>query len=263
MGCSSSLRGIREQGCAAWKQSPKRDHAHACHQWTYRSIPWATLSDGLWQAPVRLRPGFPDAPPYSVAGGDRVSGLIGRTGRVPRYLLIASIDVLFPEGHSRRDLAQSLRPVAVHAVDVDRVSDALIRRLDGQPVQAAGLDASRAVDFDGLERVHTGLRPAGRRAVGDAPILGAAAVPGVVDRRKALLGLPVGQTSLVLADVIADDQVLRPPLRAADPGIEEHQVVRMDAERSRRPGDESEDAGHPPPVPTERAQGGERAPRPE
>src|SRR6266540_568381 len=94
MGCSSSLRGIREQGCAAWKQSPKRDHAHACHQWTYRSIPWATLSDGLWQAPVRLRPGFPDAPPYSVAGGDRVSGLIGRTGRVPRYLLTQPIDHL-------------------------------------------------------------------------------------------------------------------------------------------------------------------------
>jgi len=40
----------------------------------HRSIPWATLTNGLWRAPVAVRPRFPDAPRLC----DRVSGALGR-----------------------------------------------------------------------------------------------------------------------------------------------------------------------------------------
>src|SRR5271156_6628957 len=80
-GSSSILQEHPGTGMRHLRHSPKRDHALACHQCTYRSIPWATLDNGLWRAPLAFRPWFPGAPAILAPRPtryDRVSRIHGR-----------------------------------------------------------------------------------------------------------------------------------------------------------------------------------------
>src|SRR5688500_8025054 len=86
--------------------------------------------------------------------------------------------------------AQPVEAALVDDVDVDRVADALVGWLHGQPVEAAFRDPPRTVDLDGLQRVHAPSRPrvvvragrAGRRLPADPPGIRVARVRRVVDR---------------------------------------------------------------------------------
>src|SRR4029079_3628394 len=110
----------------------------------------------------------------------------------------------------RGQLLQPFQPRRRDVVERARPADAVVGRVDGEPVEAPRRDALGAVDLRGVQRVPARLlRLAGRLAGDDARGLRLPDVVAVQQAVHLVVVLPFRQPPLVLAPVVALDQVER------------------------------------------------------